>query len=433
MKRIAIATFFIKSALLAAIGVNPPEGFVALFNGEDLTGWYGDNPHQSRKADDRDAALKAQQSEFRNHWKVEKGELVNDGEGPYATTVKEYGDIELMLEYKTVALSDSGVYLRGSPQIQIWDTTKAGGKWDNGADRGSGGLYNNPKENAETNGKHPLVHADKPFGEWNSIKARHVGSRMWVWLNDQLVVDGAEFHPFFDKSKPMPNKGPIHLQTHGGEIRWRNVYVRELDPEEANGYLRGDEFGTGFEPIFNGRNLEGWFGDMNGKNVSNGILKWTDGGHIYTKEMFTDFVFRFEFTMTPGANNGLAIRSLGTGNPAYDAMCELQILDDAHERYTEVIEPRQFHGSAYGMAGAHRGYLHESGKWNYQEVKVEGSTIQVELNGVKILDTDLGKISEYMVDRKHPGKMLAKGHLGFAGHGDEHTFQFRRLSVKKLN
>ncbi len=79
MKRIAIATFFIKSALLAAIGVNPPEGFVALFNGEDLTGWYGDNPHQSRKADDRDAALKAQQSEFRNHWKVEKGELVNDG------------------------------------------------------------------------------------------------------------------------------------------------------------------------------------------------------------------------------------------------------------------------------------------------------------------------------------------------------------------
>ena len=162
-------------------------------------------------------------------------------------------------------------------------------------------------------------------------------------------------------------------------------------------------------------------------------LKWTDGGHIYTKEMFTDFVFRFEFTMTPGANNGLAIRSLGAGNPAYDAMCELQILDDGHERYAKIIEPRQFHGSAlWNGRSSPRLFGRESGEWNYQEVKVEGSTIQVELNGVKILDTDLSEITEYMADRKHPGKMLAKGHLGFAGHGDEHTFQFRRLSVKKL-
>ena len=116
---------------------------------------------------------------------------------------------------------------------------------------------------------------------------------------------------------------------------------------------------------------------MNGKNVSNGILKWTDGGHIYTKEMFTDFVFRFEFTMTPGANNGLAIRSLGAGNPAYDAMCELQILDDGHERYAKIIEPRQFHGSAlWNGRSSPEAISRESGEWNYQEVKVEGSTIQ---------------------------------------------------------
>ena len=150
---------------------------------------------------------------------------------------------------------------------------------------------------------------------------------------------------------------------------------------------------------------------------------------IFTPEMFTDFVFRFEFTMTPGANNGLAIRSL-EAKPGIRrcASCRSSTTDTEQR----VIEPRQFHGSAYGMAGAHRGYLRESGEWNYQEVKVEGSTIQVELNGVKILDTDLSEITEYMADRKHPGKMLAKGHLGFAGHGDEHTFQFRRLSVKKL-
>ena len=412
--------------------INPPEGFRPLFNGRDLSGWYGDNPHQSRKAEDRQEAIKDQQANFEKHWTVENGELVNDGKGPYATTVRDYGDIELMLEYKTVALADSGIYLRGSPQIQIWDTTKAGKKWDIGADRGSGGLYNNPKEEAETNGKHPLVHADKPFGEWNSLKIRHVGNRIWVWLNAQRVVDGAIFHPYFDKTKPMPSKGPIHLQTHGGEIRWRNIYVREIGAVEANEILRGEEFGTAFEPIFNGRDLEGWFGDKNGKLVANGELIWSDGGHIYTVREFADFVFRFEFVMTAGGNNGLAIRSTGKGNPAYDAMCELQILDDGHKRYA-AVKPRQVHGSAYGMAGAYRGYLRAAGEWNYQEVIVKGSTIQVELNGVIILETDLSKISDYMGGREHPGKMLKKGHLGFAAHGPEHVLRFRRLSVKELD
>ncbi len=428
------ATLLICLGVVCANGseINPPEGFRPLFNGQDLSGWYGDNPHQSRKAADRAAAIKEQQDDFKTHWSVENGELVNDGKGPYATTVRDYGDIELMLEYKTVALADSGVYLRGSPQIQIWDTTEAGGKWDRGADRGSGGLFNNPKENADTNGKHPLLRADKPFGEWNQMKIRHVGDRIWVWLNAQLVVDGAIFHPFFDKTKPMPKKGPIHLQTHGGEIRWRNIYVREIDDEEANQILRGDEFGTAFQPIFNGRDFEGWFGDMKGKLASNGEILWTDGGHIYTEREFADFVFRFEFIMTPGANNGLAIRSTGKGNPAYDAMCELQILDDGHERYAGV-KPRQVHGSAYGMAGAHRGYLRPAGQWNYQEVVVKGSTIQVELNGVRILDTDLSEITDYMDDRDHPGKMLKSGHLGFAGHGPEHVFRFRKLSVKELD
>ena len=195
MIRKSVTTILAHIALVGAMGTNPPEGFVALFNGQDLSGWRGDNPHQSRKSQDRQAAIEEQQESFRNHWMVENGELVNDGEGPYATTLREYGDIELMLEYKTVAKADSGIYLRGSPQIQIWDTTEAGGKWDRGADKGSGGLFNNPGENAATNGKHPLVNADKPFGEWNSIKARHIGSRIWVWLNNQLVVDGAEFHP----------------------------------------------------------------------------------------------------------------------------------------------------------------------------------------------------------------------------------------------
>ena len=119
-----------------------PVGFRALFNGKNLDGWHGNNPHQTAKVSlqERQAAVTAQQGEFEAHWRVDGGELVNDGHGPYATTNEELGDIELLLDYKTVPKADSGIYLRGTPQVQIWDTTEAGGKWERGADKGSGGL-----------------------------------------------------------------------------------------------------------------------------------------------------------------------------------------------------------------------------------------------------------------------------------------------------
>ena len=206
----------------------PPEGFTAIFDGKTLDGWYGLNPHNVAKleGEKKEAALAKMRDEFATHWRVEDGDLVNDGHGPYATTEKEYGDIELMLEYKTVALADSGIYLRGTPQVQIWDTTEAGGKWNIAADKGSGGLFNNSPGKP---GQVPLVHADKPFGEWNTMKIKQVGDKTWVWLNDKLVVDGAVMENYWDRSQPLPAVGPIMLQTHGGEIRWRNIFVKELD------------------------------------------------------------------------------------------------------------------------------------------------------------------------------------------------------------
>ena len=204
-----------------------PEGYTSIFDGKTLNGWYGLNPHNVTKleGEKKEAALKAMRDEFAMHWTVENGELVNDGHGAYATTDKEYGDIEMLIEYKTVAAADSGIYLRGTPQVQIWDTTEAGGKWNIGADKGSGGLFNNsPGKPGQT----PLVHADKPFGEWNTMKIKQVGDKTWVWLNDKLVVDGAVMENYWDRSQPLPAKGPIMLQTHGGEIRWRNIFVKEL-------------------------------------------------------------------------------------------------------------------------------------------------------------------------------------------------------------
>jgi len=222
-------------ALLGAGAPNtPPKGFTALFNGKDLAGWHGLNPHAVAKLKDDKlkAGLAKQREEFAKFWKVESGELVNGGEGPYATTDAEYGDIELLIEYKTVPKADSGIYLRGTPQVQIWDTNQPFNPKnpDRNPGLGSGGLFNNTPK---AKGRDPLVLADKPFGEWNSFRIRQIGARTWVWLNGKAVVDDAVMENYWERGKPLPAKGPIMLQTHGGEIRWRNIFAREIGADEA--------------------------------------------------------------------------------------------------------------------------------------------------------------------------------------------------------
>lgn len=228
-----LSTSFLTQSPLSA-EPTPPAGFRTIFNGKDLTGWYGLNPHSVDKltGEKRDAALKKMRDEFADHWRIENGELVNDGHGPYATTDEEFGDLEFLIEYKTVAKADSGIYLRGTPQVQIWDNNQPSlhSAPDRNPNRGSGGLFNNLPR---TPGRDPLVVADKPFGEWNSFRIRQIGARTWVWLNDKLVVEDAVMQNFWDRSKPLPTKGPIMLQTHGGEIRWRNLFVRGIGSDEA--------------------------------------------------------------------------------------------------------------------------------------------------------------------------------------------------------
>jgi hypothetical protein len=136
------------------------------------------------------------------------------------------------------------------------------------------------------------------------------------------------------------------------------------------------------------------------------------------------------FTVPKAGNNGLAIRYPGSGDVAYAGMCELQVLDDNYEKVKGKIDPRQAHGSAYGMFAAARGYQHPVGEWNYEEVTVNGSTIKVELNGTVILDCDLAKATEFMGGKKHPGKDRTSGFFGFAGHDD--PVMFRNIAIKTL-
>ncbi len=412
----------------------PPTGFSALWNGRDLAGWWGADTEDPRKyitlpTGDFKKKHDASLNDIRQHWSMKDGDLLNDGKGLFLTTEKYYGDFELLVDYKTVALADSGIYLRGCPQVQIWDSTDQS-KFQLGAEKGSGGLWNNT---AGAPGKDPLVKADKPFAQWNHLRIIMVGSRVWVWLNDQATVTGAVLENHFDRKQPVPPRGPIQLQTHGGEIRWRNLFIREIGSDEANQRLRGTDTG-GFKPVFNGKDLTGWAGPLDCATVVDAALVWHPGksGTIYTQEEFKNFVVRLEFKLPPGGNNGLAIRYPGEGNPAYVGMCECQVLDDAYEQATGgKIDPRQAHGSAYGMVAAHRGYHHPVGEWNYEEVTVNGSTIKVELNGTKILDGDLSKVSDFMDGSAHPGRERTSGHFGLAGHDDPVTF--RNISIKSLD
>ena len=413
----------------------PPTGFSPLFNGFNLNGWWGckgENPKEWMSLSPIDFHKKwsLSQEDIYRHWSVENGELINDGEGLFLTTEKNYGDFELMLEYKTVPGADSGVYLRGIPQVQIWDTTKEGGKWKLGADKGSGGLWNNGPSGAP--GRDPLVHADNPFGEWNKLHITMLGELVTVVLNEQLVVDGAPLNNFWDRKspeesrKPIVEKGPIQLQTQGGEIRWRNLFIKELpseccrEPEEI-----------GFDKLFNGVDLTGWSGAKSSYEVFDGaiVCKKGEGGTLFTDDQFGDFSLRLSFKLPPGGNNGLAIRYPGYGNPAYDGMCELQVLDNHHARYGK-LDPRQFHGSAYGLVPARRGFLMETGQWNEQEVVVIGSRISVFLNSKIILNTDLSKVNSDMSGKTHPGILRKEGHLGFAGHKD--PVAYKEIRIKEF-
>ena len=415
--------------------IAPPSGFTPLFNGKDLGGWRGGETFDHRKLmampeGERAAKVKTWTDDMLQHWKVEGDELVNDGHGAYATTEKEYGDFELFVDYNMAPLGDSGIYLRNVPQVQIWDheNPDPGGKL--GRAKGSGALWNN---SPGAPGKDPLVMADKPAGEWNHVRVLMTGSRVSVWLNDKLTVDHAILENYYNRKTPIPARGPLCLQTHGASIRWRNLFIREIGSDEADKIL-ASHGGEGFKSIWNGKDFENWGGPVDNYEVADGAIRCKPGkgGTIYNKQEFGDFMARVEIKLPPGGNNGLAIRYPGQGDTAYVGMCESQVLDDNYEKVRGKIDPRQAHGSAYGMVAAARGYQHPITEWNFEEVTVKGSTIKVELNGTIILDTDLSKVdpATYMAGHAHPGKDRTSGFFGFAGHSD--PVEFRNIEIKEL-
>jgi hypothetical protein len=411
---------------------HPPEGFTALFNGTDFDKWTGGATRNPREIAALPAKERAQWDEqmkkgIKEHWHVDNGELVSDGKDPYLATPRDYVDFEMWVDWKIGPKGDSGIYLRGVPQVQIWDPNDTN-VIKLGADKGSGGLWNNKK-----NEKNPTELADKPIGEWNRMYIRIVGPYVTVKLNDKKVVDNVIMENYYDPKTPIPARGPIYLQTHGSESRFRNVFVREIPAEESNkilGEIKGGQ--AEFKPLFNGKDLDDWTGAIGSYEVTGGELrcKTARGKVLQTKDTFDNFVVQLEFKLPPGGNNGLAIRTPdNVGDAAYEGM-EIQILDDGDSKYKDLHD-YQTHGSLYGLAPALRGYLRPVGEWNFQEVTVDGNHIVVNLNGFEILNVDLEKVRDKPLDGKaHPGAHRTSGHFGFCGHHD--PVAFRNIRIKRL-
>jgi hypothetical protein len=193
--------------------------------------------------------------------------------------------------------------------------------------------------------------------------------------------------------------------------------------------LLPDEEKDGFVLLFDGKSVDGWQGDTTGYvPEAGGVLVCKPGGSLLTKKEYADFVFRFEFKLPAGGNNGVGIRTPAKGDPAYAGM-EIQILDDSAPKYAKLM-PYQYHGSIYGVVPAKRGALKPAGEWNSEEIVAKGSQIKVTVNGKVVVDADIGPIKETIDLRPHPGLHNAKGFIGFLGHGDR--LEFRNIRIKEV-
>ena len=403
-------------------------GYLPIFNGENLEGWHGyiDQPYALQKMSKTEyqKALDKANDAMTDHWSVIDNEIAFSGNGHNLVSDKIYGDFELYVDWKITKGGDSGIYLRGTPQVQIWDTSRV----EVGAQVGSGGLYNNQKHRST-----PLTVADNPIGELNTLHIKMVGERVTVHLNGIMVVKNEILENYWNRNESLFPFGTLELQAHGTDLRFRDIYLREISGPDH--HLSQVELVDGFKSLFNGSNLNGWTGNKTDYYVNkDGVIELDPSkggrGNIYTESEYTNFHLKFEFKLTPGANNGLGIHAPLEGDAAYMGK-EIQIIDNSAPKWAN-IKAWQKHGSIYGIKAAQTGFLKPVGEWNTEEVIVKGNKIKVILNGHIIIDTDyvLETKKGTLDGRDHPGIKKKTGHIGFLGHGD--PVFFRNIRIKTL-
>lgn len=392
----------------------PPQGFTALFNGFDLDGWQGLVENPPRRAQMSRAELARAQQEadqvMRQHWQVIDGVLYFNGKGFHnLCTVKEYTDFELLVDWMIEKGGDSGIYLRGVPQVQIWDPQQHG--------VGSGGLYNN-----QIHPSTPLMIADRPAGQWNTMRIIMRGQQVTVYLNDSLVVDDVVLENYWERDKPIYASGPIELQAHNSPLYFRNIFIREIDDTSA-ALFSGD--------LFNGGDLNGWQvigGEADSWKVHDGILftEGRGGGWLSTDKEYGDFRLELEFKVPPGGNSGVFIRAPHAGDPAYTGM-EIQILDDYADKYKH-LKPWQYTGSIYRLKPPQQRVSKKAGEWQHMIITCKGPLIKVVLNGIDVVEANLIDFMDH--EKDHPGIKRRQGYIGLQNHSS--FIEYRKIHFTEL-
>jgi len=391
----------------------PPEGFRSLFNGMNLDGWKGlvENPVKRAQMSEEELRLAQIEADKIMHerWQVIDGILYFDGKGSHLCTADDYTDFELFVDWKIEKEGDSGIYLRGAPQVQIWDPAQ----WP----EGSGGLYNN-----QIHPNKPLRKADNPIGEWNTFRIIMRGDRVTVYLNDILVFDNVVMENYWERDKSIYPSGQIELQSHSTPLYFRNIFIRELEPQKPlfDGYL------------FNGKDLRGWQVIGNSPDswqVQDSIL-YTDGrggGWLSSTEEYADFKLELEFRMPEGGNSGVFLRAPHQGDPAYTGM-EVQILDDYAEEYSE-LKAWQYTGSIYGLQAPTKRVSKKAGEWQKMVILCDGPEVKVSLNGTPIIEANL--IDFMHKEDDHPGIKRRKGYIGLQNHSTK--IEYRNIYLTEFN
>ncbi|MBU0641496.1 MAG: DUF1080 domain-containing protein [Planctomycetes bacterium] len=398
------------------------EDWVTLFNGKDLTGWKGlvGNPATRAKLGSTKLAQLQQEADrlMHEHWQVVDGVLVFDGskQGSHLCTVEDYGDFELRVDWKIEAGGDSGIYLRGAPQVQIWDPAQ----WP----EGSGGLYNNQR-----NPSKPLMRADKPIGEWNTFDIKMIGERVTVWLNDKLVVADVPLENYWARDRAIYPTGQIELQSHGSKLYFKNIKLRQIsDKERALAAALPP-----WQELFNGRDLTGWTCNNESWVIEDGALARRGGGDIWSAEQFGDFIMELEFKLDEGTNSGIFVRTADVKDCVQTGI-EVQILDS----YGKEEVGKHDCGAIYDIKSPTKNSVRKAGEWNHCALVCKGNFIGVSLNGDEVIALNL---DEWTEPHRNPDgtenkfgtaykDMPRVGHIGFQDHGK--PVWYRNIRIKPL-
>ncbi len=395
-------------------------GGESLIDGQTLAGWQGlvgnVKTRGAMSPEQLAAAQVVADQQMAEHWTVTDGVIRFDGAGQSITTVEDYGDIELRLDWKIDAGGDSGIYLRGTPQVQIWDPAQG--------PEGSGGLYNNLN-----NPSKPSVRADQPVGFWNNFQMTLMGERVSVRLNDVLVVDNVILENYWDRSAGLYPTGPIELQAHGGPIEFKNIFVKSIAAKRA----AAAEARSTWQPLLNGKDLTGWTCKEGSWTVENGVLARRGGGDIWTEAQFGNFRLELEFKLAAGTNSGLFFRT-GDIRDCVQTGIELQVFDS----YGKEVAGKHDCGAIYDCLAPTVNAVRKPGEWNHLVLTCMGPVIQATMNGRRIIDMNLDDWTE---PRLNPDgtknkfstaykDMPRSGHIGFQDHGK--PIEYRNIRIEKF-